>query len=120
MPQRLSYHCCRLLEIYLPCPYCRLPLAMLQPAHLSFTSTGELFPPTHRSWELSRLSLLCFLLLPCLSPLLLLGASASSPVRLLRAWPFSEGVSSSRARLRSCSLSRLLSACGVQRRPPQA
>ena len=77
------------------------------PAHLSFASTGEAFPPTHRSWELSRLSLLCFLLLACPPPLRLRGPSDSSAVRRLRSWPFSEGAPSARPRLRSCSLSRL-------------
>ena len=63
-----------------PTSVCPARMAVHHPAHLSFTSTGAPLPPTHRSWELSRLSSWCFLLLPCLSPLLLLGASASSPV----------------------------------------
>jgi len=100
--------------LHVPC-YLRPLTATHQPAHLSFTSTGEALPPTQRSWELSRLSFLCFLTAGSLL-LRLLGGSGCSAVRRLRLWPFSEGVLSSRPRLISCSL-RLPSAYAIRLTP---
>jgi len=99
--------------LHVPC-YLRPLTATHQPAHLSFTSTGEALPPTQRSWELSRLSFLCFFTAGSLL-LRLLGGSGCSAVRRLRLWSFSKGVLSSRPRLLSCSL-RLPSAYAIRLR----